>query len=384
MAADREAVPEIEVDELARRLGGADPPLLLDVREPDEHAGGVLQGALLVPLATLRDAARELVGDARGSMVAYCAAGARSAQAVRVLRELGHSKVCSLRGGFDEWRRRGQHWVLPEAGEPGAALPPAQLERYARHLRLPEVGAAGQRRLLAAKVLCIGAGGLGSPASLYLAAAGVGTLGIVDDDRVELGNLQRQILHTSARVGSPKVHSAAQTLAALNPDTVVHCIESRLTAANAGELIAGYDLIIDGSDNIATRYVVNDAALRVGRPVVHGAVLAFEGQVSVFAGRPCYRCLFPEPPPRELAPSCAEAGVLGVLPGVIGTLQATEAIKWILGIGAGLHGRLLTFDALALRFTELRIAADPHCPACGAGPAPARSARAPQGAAGAT
>jgi molybdopterin/thiamine biosynthesis adenylyltransferase len=301
----------------------------------------------------------------------------RSRLAAQALAELGYTRVCSMRGGFAEWQRAGHAWIVPAGDGDGdgdgdgqsAPLSVEQATRYARHLRLPEIGVAGQRRLLAARVLCVGAGGLGSPASLYLAAAGVGTLGIVDADVVELSNLQRQVVHASDRVGMPKVDSAAQTLRALNPDVRVTRIAERLVAANALAILADYDVIVDGSDNFPTRYLVNDAALRLRKPVIHAAIQRFEGQLTMFAadGAPCYRCLFPRPPPAEAAPSCAEAGVLGVLPGVLGVLQATEAIKQVLGIGASLVGRLVTYNALSMSFTELRLRRDPACPTCGEG-----------------
>jgi molybdopterin/thiamine biosynthesis adenylyltransferase len=296
-------------------------------------------------------------------VVVYCASGTRSLLAVRALHELGYAGARSLAGGFTAWQRAGLPWAQPRA------LRPDQAQRYARHTRLPEIGTAGQLRLLDARVLCIGAGGLGSPAAMYLAAAGVGTLGIVDDDVVDASNLQRQILHATDRVGAPKVDSAEQTLRGLNPDVRVVKHRTRLDAANALELLAGYEVVIDGTDNFATRYLVNDCALRLGRPVVHASIFRFEGQLTVFAaaGAPCYRCLYAHPPPPEEAPSCAEAGVLGVLPGLLGVLQATEAIKLLLGLGTSLIGRLVLYDALTARFRELRLRRDPTCPACGDG-----------------
>ena len=304
----------------SRRCCRAPTPVLIDVREADEQATGILAGASLIPLAMLPARVAETPGLRRAPIVVYCAGGTRSAAATQQLRSLGFDDVRSLRGGFTAWQRRGNPWVLP-AGAARDGLEVEQRERYARHLRLPEVGAAGQRKLLEARVLCVGAGGLGSPASLYLAAAGIGTIGLVDDDKVELSNLQRQVVHTTGRIGMAKVTSAARTLESLNPGTTIVPIESRLVADNAPDLIAAYDLVIDGSDNLATRYLVNDTALRLGKPVVHGAVLRFEGHVGLFTGQPCYRCLFREAPPAELAPSCAEAGVLGVLPGVIGVCR---------------------------------------------------------------
>jgi sulfur-carrier protein adenylyltransferase/sulfurtransferase len=363
---------EIEAEDTATLLRAATKPTLIDVREPDEFATGVLQHSLLVPRAELPSRIRSLVPNLDTSVVVYCASGARSALATQTLLALGYSNARSLRGGIKRWRECGLPVVAPSqddraAGSTMSALTGAQLERYARHLRLAEVGVAGQQQLLNARVLCIGAGGLGSPASLYLAAAGVGHLGIIDHDRVDLSNLQRQVVHTTARVGEPKAQSAATTLTALNPDVDVVQHQTQLGAANALDLIANYDIILDGSDNFPTRYLVNDAALRLGKPLVYGAVQRFEGQLSVFAGAPCYRCLFPQPPPPDAAPSCQEAGVLGVLPGVIGMLQATEAIKLILGIGESLLGRLLLYDALTMRFSELKFAADPRCPKCGPG-----------------
>ncbi len=362
-------IREIDVAEVLVRLQRGAQTILVDVRDPDEHAAGCVAGALLLPRALIARSIGQLVPDRDTLVVVYCAGGKRSGMAALTLRELGYTQVCSMRGGFDEWQRSGHAWIVPSPdGEP-APLSAEQATRYARHLRLAEIGMAGQAKLLAARVLCIGAGGLGSPASLYLAAAGIGTLGVVDADRVELSNLQRQIVHTTASIGMPKVDSAAETLSALNPDVCVTRIPTRLTAENALAVLADYDVIIDGSDNFATRYLVNDAALRLGKPVVHAAIQGFEGQLTVFAaaGAPCYRCVFPEPPPAEFAPSCQEAGVLGVLPGLLGVLQATEAIKLILGIGDNLIGRLLSYDALSMRFAELCLRRDPECPACGSG-----------------
>jgi molybdopterin/thiamine biosynthesis adenylyltransferase len=302
--------------------------------------------------------------DRARTLYLYCAGGTRSALAARALAELGYTDVRSLAGGFTAWRGAG----LPIAQATTGGLSEAQRARYSRHLLLPEVGEAGQAKLLAARVLLVGAGGLGSPASLYLAAAGVGTLGLVDDDVVDASNLQRQVVHTTERIGMPKVESAARTLTALNPDVSVIGHRVRLTADNALELLAGYDVVIDGADNFATRYLVNDVALRLGKPVVHASVFRFEGQLTVFpaAGAPCYRCLFPQPPPPGAAPSCQEAGVLGVLPGVLGVLQATEALKLVLGLPT-IAGRLLVWDAGRSRFRELTLRRDPRCPTCGDG-----------------
>ena len=357
---------EIEVTEVAASLRHDQPCILIDIRDPDEQAAGCVAEACLLPRALLEQGISTHVPEKHTPVVIYCASGRRSAMAVQTLVKLGYTQVRSMRGGFGAWQRSGQAWIVPPSGGEPAPLSAAQAERYARHLRLPEIGTEGQAKLLAARVLCIGAGGLGSPASMYLAAAGIGTLGLVDADTVELSNLQRQIVHTTASIGMPKVDSAAQTLAAINPDISVTPIQARLDAENVLSVLADYDLIIDGSDNFATRYLLNDAALRLQKPVVHAAIQGFEGQLTVFGanGAPCYRCVFPEPPPAGSAPSCEAAGVLGVLPGVLGVLQATEAIKLILGIGETLEGRLLSFDALSMRFTELSLQPDSECRAC--------------------
>lgn len=369
MPVNSAGVPEISVTEVAAVCKDSGAAVLLDVRDPGEHLTGCIDGALLLPRALLGSRIAALVPDQATRIVAYCASGKRSVLAAQTLLDMGYAHVSSMRGGFSEWQRAGHRWVVPAVDGESPSLTAAQAERYARHLRLAEIGVAGQQKLLAARVLCIGAGGLGSPASLYLAAAGIGTLGIVDADVVELSNLQRQVVHATDRIGLPKVDSAAQTLSAVNPDVRVTRINARLTADNALDILAGYDVIVDGSDNFSTRYLVNDAALRLNKPVVHAAIQQFEGQLTVFAagGAPCYRCIFPRPPPADAAPSCAEAGVLGVLPGVLGVLQATEALKLLLGIGASLAGRLLTYDALSLAFTELRLRRDPACPTCGDG-----------------
>jgi molybdopterin/thiamine biosynthesis adenylyltransferase/rhodanese-related sulfurtransferase len=357
-------VPEIAVDTLAAWLTSERPPLLLDVRSVDEQSVGMISGAVSMPLPTLHEHIHAIADRPRRPVVIYCAGGLRSTTAAQQLIRFGIADVHSLRGGFDEWQRRALAFIVPTGSGALSPLLTAQHDRYARQLRLPEIGAGGQARLLQARVLCVGAGGLGSAASVYLAAAGVGALGLVDDDRVALSNLNRQIVHDTQRIGMPKVHSAAGMLEALNPDCRVEPWETRLTQRNAAEIIERYDLIVDGSDNLATRYLVNDIAMTLRKPVIYGAVLRFEGQVSVFAGQPCYRCLFPQAPPAELAPSCEEAGVLGVVPGLVGILQATEAIKWILGIGESLAGRLLTIDAMSMQITTLTLAADPHCSSC--------------------
>ena len=332
---------------------------VVDVREQSEWDGGHIPGAELIPLGTVAQVAAERLPRKDERIVVHCAAGVRSAVAAYQLKQLGYTRVASMAGGFNAWRERGLPVDVP--------LTPAQLDRYSRHLLIPEVGIAGQRRLLESKVLLIGAGGLGSPAALYLAAAGVGTLGIVDSDVVDATNLQRQILHSSERIGEPKVRSARRTLEALNPDVTVVGYEDRLTSANIDAILPEYDVVVDGADNFPTRYLLNDASVKWRKPVVHGSIYRFEGQVTVFAPfeGPCYRCLFREPPPPELAPSCAEAGVLGVLPGVIGTIQANETIKLLLGIGEPLVGRYLLFDALEASFHEVKLRRDPACPACG-------------------
>ncbi len=337
--------------------------ILIDVREPDEVAAGRIPGARVIPRGFLEQRIDAAVPDRDARVVLYCASGNRSVLGADTLRRLGFRDVASMAGGFTAWKQAGR----PVAVDPGG-LTPAQRARYARHLLLPEVGEVGQQRLLAARVLCLGAGGLGSPASLYLAAAGIGTLGLVDDDVVDASNLQRQVVHTTDRIGMPKVESAMRTLGALNPDVKLVGHRVRLTRDNALELVAGYDLVIDGADNFATRYLLNDVALRLGKPVVHASIYRFEGQLTVFpaAGAPCYRCLYPAPPPPGAAPSCQEAGVLGVLPGVMGVLQATEAIKLVLDQPT-IAGRLLVYDALRARFRELTLRRDPTCRTCGDG-----------------
>lgn len=358
-------IPEVTPHEaLALQARGA---ALVDVREPDEIAQGTAPGALRLGRSFLELRIEQAVPDAEHIIVVMCGSGTRSLFAAEDLTRLGYTQVRSLAGGFARWKNEGLPVELPPT------LDAAARERYSRHLLMPEVGEAGQAKLMASKVLIVGAGGLGSPAAYYLAAAGVGTLGLVDHDIVDRSNLQRQILHTDARVGLSKIASARQTLEALNPTVKVVGHEEHLTSANVERLLAGHQVVLDGSDNFATRYLINDACVKLGLPNVHGAVYRFEGQVSVFwPGRPqrpgpCYRCLFPQPPPPEFAPSCAEAGVLGVLPGVIGLLQATEAIKLLLGIGEPLVGRLLYFDALRASFSELRLERDPACRYCGDG-----------------
>jgi len=389
MASYRELLQQVkaEIDEVgaadARErvapAGGA--TLFLDVREQDEWDEGAVPGAIHIPRGQLESRIEGLLPDRSREIVVYCAGGSRSAFAAKSLGELGYENVASLAGGFTDWKRNGYPVETPRT------LSPEQRARYSRHLLIPEVGEAGQQKLLSSRVLLVGAGGLGSPASLYLAAAGVGTLGIVDADVVDDSNLQRQIVHSTESLGEPKVLSAKRTIEALNPDVEVKTYEERLTSENVERILSdGWDVIVDGADNFPTRYLVNDASVWHDIPVVHGSIYRFEGQVTVFKprmpgsvageadgaraeeGGPCYRCLFPTPPPPELAPSCAEGGVLGVLPGIIGSLQASEALKLMLGVGETLQGRLLLFDALATTFDEVSVRRDPACPLCGESP----------------
>jgi len=334
---------------------------VIDVRETEEYAAGHLPGAKHVARSYLETRIEGVVPDRSTQVILYCASGNRSAYAARTLKdELGYEHVRSMTGGITLWKDRGYDVEQPRT------LTAEQRDRYSRHLLLAEVGIEGQQKLLDAKVLLLGAGGLGSPAALYLAAAGVGTLGIVDDDTVDLSNLQRQVIHSSERIGVAKVDSAEQTITALNPDVEVKKYPVRLGPDNIMDILPGYDIVVDGLDNFPTRYLLNDASVRLQIPVVSAAILGFEGQLSVFKpyDGPCYRCLFPVPPPAELAPSCGANGVLGVLPGTMGLLQATEVIKLILGEGEPLIGRLLMYDALAARVTEVKVRRDPGCPIC--------------------
>lgn len=335
--------------------------VLVDVREKHEWNEGHIPGALHVPRGYLELQVEEAVPDKEKTVVLYCAGGVRSLMAGTTLQQMGYKNVISMSGGFGAWKGKGFPFVQPRT------MSEAQAKRYSRHLLVPEVGEAGQFKLLDARVLLLGAGGLGSPAGYYLAAAGVGTIGIIDADVVDESNLQRQILHNTKRIGQYKAESARETIEALNPDVKVITYIERLDETNVARIIADYDVVVDGTDNFPTRYLLNDAALMAHKPVVHGSVFRFEGQLTVFKpyDGPCYRCLYPEPPPMALAPSCAEAGVLGVLPGIIGLLQATETIKLLLGIGDPLVGRLMTYDALVGEFNELRLFRDPHCAACG-------------------
>jgi sulfur-carrier protein adenylyltransferase/sulfurtransferase len=365
LAAARAEVQEQSVKDAAERLASdRGRPALLDVRERDEFEQGFIPGAVHIPRGNLETRIERNVFPRSTPIVVYCATGTRSVYAAKTLGELGYTDVVSMAGGFAAWKENGHEWTVPRT------LTGQQLERYSRHVLIPEVGEQGQLRLLDSKVLLIGAGGLGSPAALYLAAAGVGTIGVVDADVVDVSNLQRQIVHTVERVGMPKVDSAEIAMKALNPEVTVVKHPERLTSENVLDVISGYDVIIDGTDNFPTRYLLNDASLVAGLPVVHGSIYQFEGSVTVYKPHdgPCYRCQYPEPPPPELAPSCAEGGVLGVLPGVIGTMQATEAIKLLLGIGQPLVGRQVRYDALSMEFVELSMRRDPDCPVCSKDP----------------
>jgi sulfur-carrier protein adenylyltransferase/sulfurtransferase len=355
-----------EIDTARAEAAIAEPgTVVLDVREPDEYEQGALLNVVHIPRGHLEAQVEARIADHDAQIVVYCAGGVRSAFAAKTLGELGYTNVLSVAGGFGKWKNEGRAWRVP------ATLSADQRNRYQRHLLLPEVGEKGQQKLLESKVLMLGAGGLGSPSALYLAAAGVGTIGVIDMDVVDQSNLQRQILHNMDRIGDRKVDSAKKTLTGLNPDVNVVTYDVRFGADNAASILDGYDLVVDGTDNFPTRYLLNDVSLKKNIPVVMGAIFRFEGQVSVFRPHqgPCYRCMLPEPPPAELAPSCAEAGVLGVLPGIIGSLQAMEAIKLLLGLGDSLVGRLLTYDALEQSFRTFKLRRDPNCPACSIDPA---------------
>jgi sulfur-carrier protein adenylyltransferase/sulfurtransferase len=358
LAATRAEISEVD----ARGATALDGAAWIDIREPDEWAEGHIPGAVHIPRGNLESRIETAIPDRSKPVVLYCAVGNRSVFAAKTLEELGYASPHSLAGGYNEWKRNGGDITLPRM------LSPDKRTRYSRHLLIPEIGEEGQMKLLDSRVLLIGAGGLGSPASLYLAAAGVGTLGIIDADIVDETNLQRQIAHSLETLGTPKVDSAKRTIQALNPDVDVITYRERLTSENIDRILDdNWDLIVDGADNFPTRYLVNDASVWRGIPVVHGSIYRFEGQITVFKPHdgPCYRCLFPEPPPPELAPSCAEGGVLGVLPGIIGSLQTNEAIKLLAEIGDPLVGRLLLFDALSTEFSEVRIQRRSDCPVCG-------------------
>ena len=371
MASYRELLQQVksEIGEVdarrAQELIASDSAAIVDVREQAEWDEGHVPGAVHVPRGHLESRIESAVPDRARTVVLYCSSGNRSAFAAKTLEELGYDNVVSLAGGFTDWKRNGLPFDVPRV------LDGEKRRRYSRHLLIPEVGEEGQTRLLDSRMLLIGAGGLGSPASLYLAAAGVGTLGIVDDDAVDETNLQRQIVHSTERLGESKADSAKRTIEALNQDVTVKVFKERLTSENIDRILGeGWDVIVDGADNFPTRYLLNDASIWHDIPVVHGSIYRFEGQTTVFKPKdgPCYRCLFPQPPPPELAPSCAEGGVLGVLPGIVGSLQANEALKLVLGIGEPLVGRLLLFDALETQFTEIALRRDPECPVCGESP----------------
>ena len=347
-------ITEITPEDAEKRIAGGD-VLVLDVREPDEYDQGALAGVLHIPRGHLEAQIEAKATDRDQEIVVYCAGGVRSAFAAKTLQELGYTNVLSMAGGFGRWKDEGRAWRMP------VTLTPDQRNRYQRHILLPEVGVEGQAKLLESKVLMLGAGGLGSPAALYLAAAGVGTIGIVDMDEVDESNLQRQILHNLDRVGLRKVESARQTIAKLNPDVKVNTYDTRLDASNIMDIIAGYDVIVDGADNFPSRYLLNDASVKLGIPVVHGSIFRFEGMVSVFhpLRGPTYRDMVPEPPPAELAPSCAEAGVLGVLPGIVGSIQALETLKILLDLGDPLIGRILSVDTTEMSFRVFKLRPDP-------------------------
>jgi molybdopterin/thiamine biosynthesis adenylyltransferase/rhodanese-related sulfurtransferase len=364
LSAAREVVSEVSTDDVAGRIKAGTAGVLVDVREKEEFREGHLPEALSVPRGFLEIQIETAVPDRETPIIAYCQGGTRSLIASQALVGMGYTNVVSMAGGYGQWKGAGNEWVTD------FQFTPDQLQRYSRHFLLPEVGEEGQAKLLEAKVLLIGAGGLGSPTAYYLAAAGVGTIGIVDDDVVDRSNLQRQILHAEDRVGMPKVDSAKMTLEGLNPDVNVVTYQERISSENVMQIFSDYDIIVDGCDNFPTRYLVNDACVFLRKTNVHGSIFQFEGQATVFEPfeGPCYRCLFPEPPPPGAAPSCAEAGVLGVLPGLVGCIQAVETVKLILGAGRSLNGRLLHLDTLAMEISSLKLRRDPECPVCGENP----------------
>lgn len=356
----RQTIPELTIDEVKERLERGEACAVLDVREREEYREGHIAGAIPLPRGFLEMRVEETLPDKTQPVIAYCAGGVRSLIAARTMKELGYENVSSMAGGYTAWKNAGYKWVADRQ------FSQEQITRYARHFSLPDVGEQGQAKLLDAKVLCVGAGGLGSPVAYYLAAAGIGTIGIADHDTVDMSNLQRQILHTNDRVGMPKVESARMTLEALNPDVTVIPIQERLSSENVMRLITGYDVVVNGCDNFPTRYLINDACVMARKILVDGSIFQFEGQATVFSPDegPCYRCLFPEPPPPGMAPSCAEAGVLGVLPGLVGCVQALEAIKVILGAGTPLIGRMIHFDTLSTEIRVLKLRRDPNCLVC--------------------
>ena len=360
----RQTIPELTIDEVKDRIERGEQWTVLDVREREEYREGHLEGAIALPRGFLEMRVEETLPDKTLPVIAYCAGGVRSLIAARTMKELGYENVSSMAGGYTAWKNAGYRWVADRQ------FSQEQITRYARHFTLPDVGEQGQAKLLDAKVLCVGAGGLGSPVAYYLAAAGVGTLGIADHDTVDMSNLQRQILHTNDRVGMPKVESARMTLEALNPDVNVIPIQERLSSENVMRIIKDYDIVVNGCDNFPTRYLINDACVMAKKILVDGSIFQFEGQATVFSPDegPCYRCLFPEPPPPGMAPSCAEAGVLGVLPGLVGCVQALEAIKVILGAGTPLIGRMIHFDTLSTEIRVLKLRQDPNCLVCSDNP----------------
>ena len=365
MVATPVGIDEIQPEEARQRLGEGDAPVLIDVRTDRERKTSYIPESVHLPMAEVEARLNEVAPDPNRPIITYCATGQRSRRILPTLAALGYEGAVSMNGGIVAWQALGYPTESP------SALDDEKLARYSRHLLIPEVGVEGQQRLLETSILLIGAGGLGSPAALYLAAAGVGRIGIVDDDRVDASNLQRQVLHSTGELGESKAQSARQTIEELNPDVEVVTYEERLTSENVDRILSeGWELVVDGADNFPTRYLLNDASVWHRIPVVHGSIYRFEGQATVFKPfeGPCYRCLFPQPPPPELAPSCAEGGVLGVLPGVIGSLQANEALKLALEIGEPLVGRLLLFDALTTTFSEVTVRRDPNCPVCGDNP----------------
>jgi molybdopterin/thiamine biosynthesis adenylyltransferase/rhodanese-related sulfurtransferase len=361
ISATKASITEIEGKDVHH-----DDVVFIDVREPAEIEGGIIPGALTIARGVLETNIENRVPDRSTPLVIYCASGIRSAFATKTLNDLGYENVKSLIGGFNKWKDDGRDIEIPRT------ISPDHYERYQRHILLPEVGEEGQQKLFDAKVLLLGAGGLGSPAALYLAASGIGSIGVIDMDVVDKSNLQRQVMHSMASVGMPKTESAKSRILSLNPDCHVTTFNERLSPENVIDIISQFDLVVDGTDNFPTRYMLNDASVITSVPVVHGSIFRFEGQVTVLdpAHGPCYRCMLPEPPPPELAPSCAEAGVLGVLPGIVGSLQALEAIKFILGIGDSLVGKLLAFDSLEQSFRTFDVKKDPGCRTCGDGAHP--------------
>ncbi len=357
-------IKEMTPEEVRERLKAGEPWALLDVREQNEWDEGHVEDAHFIPRGFLEIRVEKTLPERDKPLVVYCAGGVRSAMAAKTLHDMGYSNVVSMSGGFSRWRELDYPVMKPRV------LSDVEVERYSRQIRIPEVGIAGQTKILESSVLVIGAGGLGCPSSIYLTAAGVGTIGIVDNDVVDLSNLQRQILHNTSSIGSPKTESAKATLNEINPLTEVRTYQEQLTSANIMDIIEPYDIIVDGTDNFPTRYLINDASVWTGKPNIHGSVFRFEGQVTLFHpdNGPCYRCLYPHPTPPDLAPSCADAGVLGVLPGIVGMLQAVETLKFIIGQGDSLAGRLITYDALTTTFREFKLQRDPDCPVCGENP----------------